>query len=113
MRKSLSFVGAAPAATTPAPALVRYLEAVTSADAAGEALIASTTCAAVLVIAVSLRPRSTVIALPATVTPSAPAAPGSLSWTVMSLPPSWPQAFEVMTTACGACAAAIEPVALV
>ena len=90
-------------ATTPAPALVRYLEAVTSAAASAEALIASTTCAAVLVAVTS-----TVIALPATATLSA--APAR-SWAVMSLPPSWPQAFEVSTTAWSASAVERLPVA--
>ena len=85
----------------PAAVLVRYLLAVTSADAAGLALIASMTCVAVLVIAPAAPvARLTVIALPATLTLSgALFAAGSLSWAVMALPPSWPHAFEVRTIA--------------
>ena len=67
MSQSLSADVAAPAATTPAPAFVRYIAAVTSAAAAGLALIASTTCAAVLVIAPAASvARLTRIALPVT-----------------------------------------------
>ena len=88
-------------ATTPAPVFVRYLAAVASAVASGSALMAATTCAAVLVTApVSLVARLTVIALPETVTPSGRLlAPGLRSSTVTSLPPSWPHAPEVSTTA--------------
>ena len=57
------------AGTTPAPALLRYVVALTSADAAGLALIAATTCAAVLVSApVSLVARLTTMSLPVTAT---------------------------------------------
>jgi predicted naringenin-chalcone synthase len=97
------------AVTTPAPVLVRYLAAVTSALAASEALIASTTCAAVLVIApASSVAACTVIVVPATVTVSGLLAPSLTISALRLLPPSWPQAREVRTTALGWSAAATD-----
>ena len=60
------------------------------------ALIAATTCAAVLVIApVASVARLTVMALPVTVTASgALFAPGFTSWAVRLLPPRWPHALR-------------------
>jgi hypothetical protein len=82
--------------------LVRYNEAETSAEAASEALIAATTCAAVLVIApLSSVAACTLITLPATETASGLEAPLLTIAAVRLLPPSWPQAFEVSTTARG------------
>ena len=62
---------------------------------------AAATCAAVLAGAPEASfARRTRIALPATSTPSGRFAPGrSTNSTVMSLPPSWPQAAELTTTA--------------
>ncbi len=66
--------------------------AVTSADAAGSALTASTTCLAVLVIAPeAFVARLTTMSLPLTATDSGEeAAFGLTSAAVMSLPPSLP-----------------------
>ena len=91
--------------TTPAPALPRYVVAVTSAAAAGLALIAATTCAAVLVSApVSLVARLTTMSLPVTATLSGELfAPGFLNSAVTSSPPRWPHSLAVSTTA-AACA---------
>ena len=96
--------------TTPAPALLRYVMALTSADAAGLALIAATTCAAVLVSApVSLVARLTTMSLPVTATLSgALLAPGFLNSAVTSSPPRWPHSLVVSTTAAAAETAA-EP----
>src|SRR5690349_16703311 len=97
------------AVTTPAPVLVRYLAAVTSALAASEALIASTTCAAVLVIAPASSVAAwTVIVLLATVTLSDLLAPSLTISALRLLPPSWPQANEVSTTAFGWSAVATD-----
>src|SRR4051795_3277520 len=97
------------AVTTPAPVLVRYRAAVTSALAASEALIASTTWAAVLVIApVSSVAAWTVIVLLATVTLRLLPAPSLTISALRLLPPSWPQPSEVSTTALGWSAAATE-----
>src|SRR6478736_2632566 len=87
-----------PATTTPAPVCVRKSEALTSVEIVGWALIAATTCAAVLVTA----PEASVaglmlILLPARATLSAwlfaPAA-GATIWAARLLPPRWPKAFE-------------------
>ena len=69
--------------------------------AAGLALIAATTCAAVLVGAPAASvAEETTRSLPATLTVSGEfGAPGLRNSAVMSLPPSWPQAREVSTTA--------------
>src|SRR3954465_3078815 len=109
LRKSFSAVVAV-GATTPAPALVRNFVAVTSAAAAGDALMASTTCAAVLVTALFAPvARLTVIALPVTETLSgADPVAGFTSATAKSLPPCWPHACVVSTTA-WACIAAFRP----
>ena len=71
--------------------------AVTSAEAAGLALIAATTCAAVLASApVAFVARLTTMSLPVTTTLSgASAAPGLRSSIDRLLPPSWPQAVDV------------------
>ncbi len=114
MSQSLSFDGAACAVTMPAPALVRYSAAVTSALASVEALIAATTWAAVLVTTPAASVAAwTVIAFPLTVTLSALLAPSLTICAVRLLPPSWPQASAVRTTAlaCSAAAGAlVEPV---
>ena len=87
----------------------------TSALAAGLALIAATTCAAVLLTAPAASvPSVTLIARPETSTASGAFAPEpATSCAVRPLPPSWPQAFEVSTTALGASAATRLPVWLV
>ena len=87
--------------TTPVPALPRYVTALTRALDAGEALIASITCAAVLARSPSASvPSVTRMFVPRTATLRGEfAAAGSRISTVMSLPPSWPHALEVMTTA--------------
>ena len=84
----------------PAPALPLYRYAVTSALAPGWALIASRTCAAVLVGAPSaLVASDTVRLFPSAITDSAePGGPATNS-AVMSLPPRWPIAFENSCTA--------------
>src|SRR4051794_19576049 len=99
-RKSVSGVTGV-ATTGLAPALLRYVSALTRAEASGEALIALTICAAVLaILPVASVARLTVIALPDTAMASgAFGAPGSLNCAVMLLPPSCPQALEVSTTA--------------
>ena len=85
----------------PAPRLPRYVVAMTSAEAAGLALIAATTCPAVELSAPELSvPRETEISLSVTATLSGWfAAPGlrNSAWTW--LPPSWPQSLVVSTTA--------------
>ena len=84
----------------PVAAFPRYESALTSALAAGSALIAAITCAAVLArLPAAFVPSVTRMSLPTTETASgAFAAPGSRSSTVTSLPPSWPHALEVRTT---------------
>jgi hypothetical protein len=95
-------------ATTPVPPVLRNVVAVTRA--AADALIASTTCLAVLVTAPPASVASvTVIALPSTATLSGVEAPGLTSSAVTSLPPSWPQATDVSTTACAWLAASRPP----
>ncbi len=89
-----------PAITTPLPGFVRNRLAVTTLAAAGWALIASTTCLAVLVTApvppVASETRS---ALPLRLTLNAALLlPGSTSWAVRLLPPRCPYAFDVRTT---------------
>src|SRR5690348_2467349 len=85
---------------TPAPALPRYVSATASALAAGLALIACTTCAAVLESApVAFVARLTTMSLPVTLTDKGElGAPGLRNSAVMSLPPSWPHARDVRTT---------------
>src|SRR6188472_3025821 len=91
-----------PAWTTPAPVFVRHSEALTRAEACGWALIAATTCAAVLVIApLAFVAGSMLSLLPARATLSAwllaPAA-GALIWAERLLPPRWPNVLDVSTT---------------
>src|SRR3954454_16523289 len=92
-----------PACTTPAPVFVRHSDAFTRLETCGWALIAATTCAAVLVTA----PEASVaglmlILLPARATLSAwlfaPAA-GATICAARLLPPRWPKVFEVSTPA--------------
>ncbi len=84
----------------PAPVLVRYLLAVTSPATPSVALIASTTWLAVLVTAPAASVAAwTVIALPLTETVSGTFAPSLTICAVRLLPPSWPHALEVRTTA--------------
>ena len=111
LRKSSRFT-LARTGTTPAPVLPRYVVALTSAAAAGLALIAATTCAAVLVSApVSLVARLTTMSLPVTATLSgALATPGFLNSAVTSSPPVWPHSNAVSTTAEAAEAAALPEV---
>ena len=89
------------AGTMPAPALAATVCAVTSALAAASALIASRTCAAVLVSALSAPvARLTTMSLPVTATVSGElATPGFLNSAVIRLPPRWPIAFENSCTA--------------
>src|SRR6478735_12537678 len=86
-RKSLRWT-TADGCTTPAPALPRYVAAQRIADAAGSALSAATTCAAVLDRALALLvARLTVMARPLTLTESGEfAAPGLTNCTVTWLP---------------------------
>ena len=83
------------------PTTPRYVIALTSALAAGFALIASITCAAVLDRSpVGVRAeRDEDVRCRSTATISGEfAAPGSRSSAVMLLPPSWPHALDVRTT---------------
>ena len=84
-----------------APASPRYVSAVTSAEADTLALIAATTCAAVLASApLPLVARPTETRFPMTETESgAFGAPGSSRRAETVLPPSSPSAFEVRITA--------------
>src|ERR1700754_2791560 len=100
--------------TTPAPALPAHGYAVTSALAGALALMAATPCAAVLVSApLEFVARLTVMSLPvmsfgATATLSGESAtPGLRNSARIWLPPSWPQALAVSTTA-EACACAAD-----
>src|SRR3954451_8631655 len=90
-----------PACTTPAPVFVRHSDALTRVETVGWALMAATTCAAVLVIA----PLASVaglmlIRLPARATLSgwlaAPVA-GALIWAARLLPRGWLKLWEVST----------------
>ena len=87
--------------TTPSPAFPRYVTATSFAFASGLALIAATTCAAVLVSApVPSVASRTSRSLPVTCTDSGASSwPGWMNSAVMSLPPSWPHARDVSTTA--------------
>ena len=99
-RKSVSATGAVVAATTPVPALVRY-GCARSIRPCEPASIAAATCAAVLESApVAFVPSRTRTALPVTWTVSGRLLPvWATNSTVTSLPPSWPQAAVLTTTA--------------
>src|SRR5829696_2109713 len=94
-----------PACTTPAPVLVRQSDALTRVETCGWALIAATTCAAVLVIA----PFASVAGLMVTLAPlsatlsawlAAPVA-GATICAARLFPPRWPKLLEVSTTVLG------------